>query len=122
MDDIAEKRDAGILVPLVVLFALVLGNGFVLLKLVPMFKIHFQDMLPGKPLPELTLFFIHYQLLLALMDISLFAVCTFCVLFRDPSAKLGIYCGIVVNLVLAPSIMLALSLPMHEPISGMSHL
>jgi len=105
---------------LAVLATLTFINLIVLLQGVPKFRQIFEDALPGKPLPELTLVVLQDYLPLALLDVSLLLVPIICAVFRDDSTTLAAGFGVVWNLLQGGLVIFALMLPMVGTTTGMT--
>jgi len=105
---------------LAVLASLTFINLLILLQGVPKFRQIFEDCLPGKPLPGITLMVIHDYLPLALLDFGLLLVPISCAAFRDDSTGAATTVGVVWNLLQGALVILALFMPMVGTISGMT--
>jgi type II secretory pathway component PulF len=114
----AESRIDGF--GLVFLVALTLGSLFLLLQVVPKFEQIYEDALPGKPLPPLTLFVLQNRIGLALLDLGLLIVSAVCAVARDTSANLATHFALIWNLLQGVMVCVALYMPMQTLSVGMS--
>jgi hypothetical protein len=96
---------------MVILILLTLINILVLVEAVPAFQKGYMDMLPGKPLPEATLFVLQYRLFIAFFDAAIVISAALCASFRDANAKWIAHSGLVWNALQIGIVGIALYMP-----------
>jgi hypothetical protein len=115
-----ETSRAWPIVSLVVLGVLGAINLFLLLFSVPKFEEIFQEALPGKPLPDLTLFIIASHIPLAVIALAWSMAGIATVWRRDRIAIWIVSLGLLFFFVLIPITIFALYMPMAVTTDGMS--
>ena len=96
---------------LVILAILTAINLAILVEGVPLFQKAYQDYLPGKPLPEVTLFVLQYRLFLAAFDASILIAACACAGFRDPNGRWIAHYGMAWNALQTGIVGVALYMP-----------
>ena len=120
MSDSAETNRSWPVVSLVTLLVLGAINIFLPLFVVPKFEQIFQDALPGKPLPGITLFLIAARIPLALIALAWPMAGIIAVWRRHRAAIWIVSLGLLFFFALIPITIFALFMPMNTGITGMS--
>jgi hypothetical protein len=108
----ASANDAKVSTAALVILAILTAiNRAILVEAVPLFQREYMDKLPCKPLPQVTLFVLHYRRFLAAFDASILLAASACAAFRDPNAKWIAHYGMAWNALQTGIVGVALYMP-----------